>query len=128
MQWSPDSRRIGLLVQHAPPSSAGVTGIRSEVYEMDSELCRLYCLEAASSWSAGEEEGRPSGGGTGSPRMNSRRQEQPSKSSELLRRAKEFYCVSPPNLQIWEFAWDSESSQIAAVVRTVPYACLHQPS
>ncbi len=34
---------------------------------------------------------------------------------------KELRCVSPENLQIWEFAWSPDSQEIAAVVSDVPY-------
>lgn len=34
---------------------------------------------------------------------------------------KELQCVSPENLQIWEFAWSPDSREMAAVVSDVPY-------
>ncbi len=34
---------------------------------------------------------------------------------------KELHCASPAGLQIWEFAWASDSREMAAVVSDVPY-------
>ena len=34
---------------------------------------------------------------------------------------RELACVSPDNLQIWEFAWHPDSAQIAAIVSNEPY-------